>query len=261
MKQDRFFELERTPVKTAEGTVQLPILYLDFSSVIFLFFVKPNLVEPLLDGSGFKPCIFANGRAMVILVFFEYRDSSIGSYNEVGLCSATYSTKKKKPFLFLPDLLKKGDKWQIASYVHNLPVTTSLANAAGRTIWGYPKFVTDIKFSLSKKSFHGKVMDPDSNREILSIGGAMGKMGTGTLLPSIDIVTHTVKNGEQVHTVITTDGKMNYNLWPSMRLQIGDGDHPMTQNLRRLDLHQRKPFVMGTSYNGRSILPEGNVIK
>lgn len=260
MKSDPFFQLERRTFITPAGAVDLPILYYDFSQVIFCYSVEPRLLKTLLVDTGFEPCVFANGKAMAILVFFEYRDTSIGAYNEVGLCSATFSAKKRRPLVFLPDVLKRGEKWNIACFVHDLPVTTSLAHAAGRTLWGYPKFVTDIDFFLSLESFHGSIKDPHSEGEIMRIQGTLGKIVTPPILPAIDIVTHTIKNGEQIRTVITTNGKMRLHMGPPIQLKIGDSAHGMAQKLRHLGLHQKRPFAMATSYRCRSILPEGCVI-
>ncbi len=257
MDKDTFWNVERSKFKTEEGEVDLPIFYYDFSSVIFNFMVKPEKVSALLEGTALSPCILANNMALVIIVFFEYRDSSVGIYNEVGLCSLTYSKALKKPFFYLPDVIKKGDKWKIAAYVHNLPVTTKAANAAGREIWGYPKFVTEIPFSLTKNTFKGSVLDPDTGDDILSIDGKMGPVGIGPLLRGIDIVTHTIHKGAQIRTHITTEGKAAYHLFPKMKLLVGSGSHVMNENLIRLDLHGARPIAMITSYNTRSRLPAG----
>ena len=62
------------------------------------------------------------------LYCIEYRKTDIGPYNEVGLTVLA---------------LAPGDPIP-ANYVVDLPVTTAVANRAGREIWGYNKFVAAI---------------------------------------------------------------------------------------------------------------------
>ncbi|MCP4132114.1 MAG: acetoacetate decarboxylase family protein [bacterium] len=255
MKNDPFWDVEKSVFKTSEGDMELPIFYYDFSQVLYLFLVKPGKLRPLLEGTGLKPCVMLNHRAVVMLVFFEYRSTSIGTYNEVGLCSLTYSEKCKKPFFYLPSILKSGDSWKTAAYVHDLPVTTKIANAGGREIYGYPKFVTDIPFSLTPKTFDGAVLDPDTGKNIFSIAGPLSRMGVS--FPAIDIVTYTNHKGQQLRTNITTDAKAKYSLFPNMRLKVGESNHRMAKNMRDLGLDNKRPLSIATSEIARSRLPRG----
>ncbi len=258
LKSDPFWDVERTCFESSEGDVELPIFYYDFSMALFTFFIKPKNLESILEGTGLKPCVFLNNRSVAILVFFEYRDTSVGIYNEVGLCSLTYSEKCRKPFFYLPGLIGNGDNWKIGAYVHNLPVTTKEANAAGKEIWGYPKFVTDIPFSLGPKTFGGAVKDPDTGDDIVSLSGSRGRVGL--TFPAIDIVSYTIHRGEHIRTCITTDDKAKYSLYPNIRLKVGSGDHIMTRNLRGLGLDNKRPFSLTVTQNTRSRLPEGIVV-
>ena len=235
--------------------MEVPVFYYDFSQVLFIFLIKPSRLKPLLEGSGCKPCIMLNRRALVILNFFEYRKTSLGPYNEAGLCSFTYSDKFKKPFLYMPDMLKSGDRWKTGTYVHNLPATTKTANVAGREIYGFPKFVTDIPFSLTSKSFSGGVKDPDTGDDIFSISGPLSRIGM--TFPSFDFVTYTNHKGEQLRTHVTTDARAKYSLFPNMRLKVGKSNHIMAKNLRDLGLDNKRPFSILTTDNSRSRSPQG----
>ncbi|HZN14353.1 MAG TPA: acetoacetate decarboxylase family protein [Acidimicrobiales bacterium] len=65
---------------------------------------------------------------LVSLAFVQYEEGDLDAYNEFGLT------------LMVKDL-KTG---KLASYIHRLPVSEPFTCEAGRTIWGYPKWVTDV---------------------------------------------------------------------------------------------------------------------
>lgn len=65
---------------------------------------------------------------LVSLAFVRYDEGDLDAYNEFGLT------------LMVKDL-KTG---KLASYIHRLPVNQSFTCEAGRSIWGYPKWVTDV---------------------------------------------------------------------------------------------------------------------
>ena len=84
-----------------------------------------------------------------MLYCIEYRKTDIGSYNEVGLTVLA---------------MAPGDPIA-ANYVVNLPVTTAVANRAGREIWGYNKFVAAIDVKSEGKTFSTVLRD--EGREII----------------------------------------------------------------------------------------------
>ena len=81
--KDFFFEVPRTSVMTTEGRVDLPMFFYDISTRFLNYFVDFERASRVLAGTGVKPVRFFNGKAMVNLVFMQYREVSIGSYDEV----------------------------------------------------------------------------------------------------------------------------------------------------------------------------------
>jgi len=257
---DKFFDIKQNIIPTDKGDVGLPIFYYDFSSIIFAYTVDKADAETLLKGTGLKPTLFFGNKAMVMIVFFEYRNTSIGDYNEVGLATICHPENHKKPTLPLLNFIKSGKNWNIGAYIHNLPVTTEIANAAGRKIWTFPKFVTPIPFNLTKSSFSGGVKDPVSNDDIFTIQGKTGKLGLGSLFNSIDIVTYSNHENELLKTVIDTKGKSWYGINSDIKLKIGNSNHVMAANLKKLKLDTKKPIFTIISNDGKSILPAGVVV-
>jgi hypothetical protein len=81
--------------------------------------------------------------------------------------------------------------------VVDLPVTTEAANAAGRELWGYPKFVTSIDFALTGRRFRSSVHDPSGGKAICEIAG---EMDGGIRVPSLSLVTFSKLDDTLVRT-------------------------------------------------------------
>jgi hypothetical protein len=164
-----FLDVPQKKTRTTKGPVGLPILYRDASVLQAFFVVDGAKATDILQGTGLKPML-TRGRGLAGLVFFEYRDTSIGPYNEVGLALACHSGEGTQPGI-LRDFLRPSRKREIGFHVLDLPVTTEAACAAGKEIWGYPKFVTDLPVEFGKGSFKGTVADPRAKAQICTLDG------------------------------------------------------------------------------------------
>jgi hypothetical protein len=148
MADGGFFDVPRTTVATTQGNVELPIFYYDVSVRQLNFFVDYSSALSRLEGTGLVPCRVFNGKAVACLVFYNYRDTSIGPYEEVAMVILSYPESFKDPRLYLANMVRRnGHKWTVGAYVLELPVTIPEARVAGREIWGYPKYLTDIPFT------------------------------------------------------------------------------------------------------------------
>lgn len=258
-RADRFFGVARTKRTTSEGPVDLPILYYDASNVVAIFRASRAGAVRLLDGTGLAPQLGADGGALAALSFYEYRRTTIGSYNEVG--TAIFATPLGAPRsrLRLAELLAPTD-WRTGGvYIVDLPVTTPAANAAGREIWGYPKFVTDISFRLAGREFESTVWDPGTSDHgarswIVKLGG---RLGPGLPAPPMGIVTYSVLDGAPLKTRIDVRGRARVHAPGSVHLEIGPSRHRMAESLRALGLEGTHPKVVVETDRFRSRLPAG----
>ncbi len=255
-----FFNREREVYQSREGPIELPIFYYDLSSVILAYEADAGAAETLLKGSGLRPALYGKKKAMVMLAFFEYRDSSIGPYNEVALATMSHPEKGSRPFFPILDFLKKGKNWRTAAYIHHLPVSTEIANAGGREIWSLPKFVAPIPFELKKSHFEGAVIDASSQQDILRVQGRAGRLGIKGVFRAIDMVFYSIHEGRILKTVVETRGSSFYSLGGDFRLTAGDSRHKMAEHIRELGLERLKPAFTIISENLRSILPRGAFI-
>ncbi len=260
-KNDPFFDVGLTTVKTAKGSWELPIFYYDYDYAHFLFWVDHASAAAKLEQTIFTPCKFFNGKAGVLLTFFEYRDTAIGPYNEVSLSILCHPKSMKSPGPFVPQFLMDAKKWTIGAYVINLPVTTKIAWEFGCEVWSYPKFVTKIDVSLKGKRFSGSVEDPDLKQPIVSLAGEMGLLGSYFRLPNASFISHTTHHGVPLRTLTDVDARYKANLGFSGKLQINEkSQHIMARNLLDLGLQGRQPFGAMYCEKARMNLYQGEPI-
>jgi hypothetical protein len=251
---DRFFRGPRTTRVTSEGPVELPILYYDTSNVVAIFRASRAGALKLLDGTGLEPALAGDDGAIVGVSFYEYRNTSVGVYNEVAVAVLAARRGEGRRRWGVADSLLPPRFRASGAYVVDLPVTTAAANAAGREIWGYPKFVTSIGFRSRMRDFEGSVLDPSTKEPIVTLSG---RMGPGIPAPPMSLVTFSMLDGALVRTHITVRGMVTLHTRGTMRLFLGPSRHRMAENLRTLRLADALPLLVVRTDRFQSRLPLG----
>jgi len=249
-----FFQVPRTKIPTIHGEIEQPTMYYDVSMLMAMFTTDYDRAAEKLDGLYLKPGLFWRGKVVVGIIFYEYRDTSIGPYNEVGLGIPALPVNQSLPLGGWLEMNKSVEKHRLGNYVLNLPVTTEIACYGGREFFGYPKFVTEIPFHLDsrlERSFHGEVRDPNGGDAIVTLSG---KLSSGIPGPSMSMVTYSVLNGKKLRTNIYVRGGGYMRGKGGLRLTVGTSDHEMARNLRDLGLHGRQPFMVMDTHRFQSRL-------
>lgn len=243
----------QTAQMTSRGEVQLPILYYDVSYLNAIFAVDWELAEDLLENTGLQAVRFPGDKALAGVAFFEYRKTSIGVYNEVGVVIVVTLANRPTKGL-LRDFVRPSAERIAGFHILDLPVTTEAANSAGREIWGYPKFVTDIPLQFGDRRFAGSVKDPVTGQNILTLEGAWGPSLT---VPGFDLCLYSLREGQMLRTVVETDARMQTAGGRGFKLTVGPSTHRMAENLRALGLDGARPFVIQNATVFHSRLPAG----
>jgi hypothetical protein len=243
--RDPFFQYPLTRISTSAGEINMPILYYDCSVVMALFMVDVDRAAPLVRDSGLKVVRVAGDKTLVGVAFYEYRQTAIAAYNEVGVAIAVAPADVRVPALPWRSYVRAPDHNPIGFHIVDLPVTTEAACAAGREVWGYPKFVTPIGFHRHGREFTGVVTDPDDRSELVRVAG---RAGLGVRGPLLDLVLYSRHEGQLLRTVVQTRGGAVWCLPGSMRLQLSASSrHPMTQRLRQFGLDGARPISVSMS--------------
>lgn len=225
----------------SDGTeCSLPIRYFDVQCLVATFLAELDRAAELLRGTGLQAVSQEDGKAVVALYCIEYRKTDIGPYNEVGLTVLA---------------LAPGDRIP-ANYVVDLPVTTAVANRAGREIWGYNKFVANIDVKSDGKKFSTVLR----NSENEMIGALKGERGASVPAPAADILTFTLLQGRLIKTMIHVLTPFQASSGDGFVFQAGASSHPMTSRLRTLRLDGARPVLVQYADPFQSLLFPGQAL-
>jgi hypothetical protein len=145
MRDDDFFKDTPKKILDMKGQpAEFPALYYDFRFMNCMFNVKVNRLKKILPHPQFKPIQMWPGTGMLAVCFFEYRNTSIGPYNEVAI--SVPINFAPAAFLDKHSALSAMRKKIFPFYVHHLPVTTEIAREGGVYFFNFPKFVAKIDF-------------------------------------------------------------------------------------------------------------------
>lgn len=215
---------------------EIPQRYYDFSFMIAHFPAPTRRVRTLLPRDDLIAVELAPGLAVVTLGAWCYgRMASFAPYNELAIMVPV----RHNPEFNVPLLpLLQPDSFDVAFWIHYLPVTTEQACAVGVSAWGYPKVVAQIEFDDVGWSHRCRLADNGTN--VLTFSGPMGEVKPRRQ----DFFTYSLRNGELLKTRCETRGY--YYVWQTPgRASFELFDHPVADDLRALEV---KNFSVGGLY-------------
>ncbi len=254
--ESRFFRVAQEKLKTSAGEAPFPILYYDATALLTFFWCELEAAQSFLDDTGLQATRFLNGRALAAIGWYEYRDTDIGAYNEVGVAIAVQPENRALRLPIMQFFYPAGRR-TLGFYIIDLPVTTEIACAAGREMWGFPKFVAEIPLQFEKGSVSAAVLAPEKQEPIVSMNG---RLGAGIPLPGMDLVLYSNKDDRLLRTEVITSGWLRTSPGNGLRVETGPGTHPMADNLRRLGLNGASPFSCQLTHRFRSRLYLGDEV-
>lgn len=254
MTRETFSDVPRTRFHTSAGDVELPFPVRDGSALFSFFRVDPARVAAVLAGTPLLPARFAGGSGLAGIAICDYRDTGIGPYREALVVVAVVPEGTRAPALPLLGLLRAGARHDVGFHVVDLPVTSALADAAGRELWGFPKFTTDIDLEVRPHVVRGVVGAPTGEEPILTVEGLPG---LGLPLPAMDLVLYPVLAGRLLRTVVNARGRMHTSLGRAVTVRVGLGSHPMADRLAALGLADAHPIAVQVCTHYEAMLHAG----
>lgn len=206
------------------------------------YLVPTSAAQRLVGPSGLEVTGPVPGRALMALAVCRYDDTDLDSYHEVAV-SFVVRPHDAPPMTSPAQRTREFFSGSIGAYIHRLPVDQEFTCAAGRGIWGFPKWVTTID------------IDEPS-------GAGRDASGTGTAVRLVDdgvhVLTLTVASGGRLRlpaqappSYSFADGVLRRTVWTTSSEETAGrvggaslvlGDHPMADELRSLGLPKRALF-------------------
>lgn len=246
MDGSRSSDAQRTRRVLSEGHCDLPILYRDASWLGVFFAVDLQRAREVLDGTGLEPWpVF--GRALAAVYAWEYRDSTVGAYKEVGL-GVQARVAGTAPSLVGLAMNMLAQPYQ-GIWVASLPVTTDAACRAGVEVWGYPKYVTEIETHFDELGGRARLGD--------ELEVAVPR--PSVFAKSLQIATYTQCEGTLLRTAIEVRSDVHLCTGGSLKLLSKKGQ--TAERARQLGLDEAR--VLGGFHALRfdATLPEGTPMR
>ncbi len=245
VENDPFFEgRNQTAVRTSRGSYELPILYRSGSLLGLLYRVDPLIAQEILGNLPFKPLVILGG-AIALLGFFEYRETTIGKYNEVGLAILVRrSGSSISPFQLIWNL--RGQQ-STGLFIVHLPVNSESAWESGVELWGFPKYVTGIETSFQAHKVEA-TLENEVDLKYLTAPGLQ--------LAGFPFITFSVNGRRLLRTVTDVNYRMRYCSGSNVKLSI-IGSGPTADTIKRLEMINRPPSLVFYTNGLRAVLPLG----
>jgi hypothetical protein len=250
---DDFFAWDgptETGVDVGSALVDVPANYYREDSFAGFFSAALGPVRAALPSAQLHPVTLPGGRALVAVFAFNYLETDLGPYGEVGIVVPCVHGQQAPPLLPLA-LEARYPGW--GCFVLHLPVTSRLARDAGRVVFGLPKFVSDMAFE--KRPSHQQVRLSEGDRHILTL--TVRQQGL-PLRDNRPLVIYSVRDGQLLRTTVPSRAVYQVGLRPRLGTLVL-GDHPIADELGRFEIDTSARFTR--NYLTRSgILPAGEPV-
>jgi hypothetical protein len=238
-------------VRIKKSSFELPILYFRDDNFVLIFSADERKVLEILPTSSLYPVRVGGGRVAMGVGVFNYIDTTIGPYGEIGVVIPV--VHGKKPPALWP-LLRESAYPEYGYLVMHLPVTTLQARDGGRGLWGYTKFTSEMNFTVAPEHYECELSEKGAH--IMTVHVERKGFSRRDEKP---IVTYSVKDGNLIKTVIPQKAIYVERLRPAGSF-VKFGKHPVAKSILALDISP-KPLLSRFTLQRSGILPEGKIVE
>src|SRR3984957_9520923 len=123
--------------------VTLPVVVRRAAQWGVQYLVPTEAAQRIVDPTGLEVTGPVPGRALVALAVCRYDDTDLDPYHEVAV-SFVVRPHDAPHHVSPAQQTKEFFSGAVGAYIHRLPVDREFSCAAGRDVWGFPKWVTTI---------------------------------------------------------------------------------------------------------------------
>lgn len=196
------------------------------------YLVPAQAAQRIVDPTGLQVTGPLPGKALMALAVCRYDDTDLDAYHEVAV-SFVVRPHDADRSATTGQRLAEFAKGQIGAYIHRLPVDQEFTCAAGRDIWGYPKWITtiDIDEAPAARGAATVIRLVDEGQHVLTLSIARG---WGVRLPDQAPPSYSLRDGTLRRTEWTMATEGSTGRFGGATLALGT--HPMADELRSLGL-------------------------
>ncbi len=217
--------------------VNFPVIVTDASMMMNAFLVDATVAQNMIKDSGFQVIELFPGKAILQLLFVDYRKNELGDYNEGAIIFPVLTPGEKKPFPFF-GAVKRMATGSAGNFVYRMPVDQEFTTHAGRYIWGFPKWTALIDIEFGEKRATGSFFDEGDL--IYSLAAKAGGVAEAKEQRAASLA---IRDGKAWKTYGTNTGTgLTFSLGGEIP-KIGE-NHPLALELRALGLPKRPLFTV-----------------
>ena len=155
-----------TTVSVLGEQVAIPVEVRSATSFGGTFTAPYSAARDLIAYSGLRPVKVAGALTICMVTAVQYTDNDLGPYNEIALA-----------IVVEPHDGGGGGGMatgEVTTLIHRLPVNQEFTCAAGRDIWGFPKWVADLSYTCRQGRREMVMLDDDELAVALSVDTRLG---------------------------------------------------------------------------------------
>lgn len=230
--------------------VRLPVAVRDATAAVAYYVVPASAAQRLIAHTGLRVAQALPGRTLCTIGTMDYLDGDLGTYHEIAVSFFVHERGARAvPVIGAALGFMRGS---VGAYIHQLPVDGEFTCEAGQTIWGFPKFMTEIALSTQGDEQVATLRADGQHvlTQAVRIGGRRAFQRTQ--------ISYAYRHGVLYRTPSTMGGEgVGFRLGGA-RLELGA--HRLAGELRTLGLPKRALFTtyiskMTGSFGAATALP------
>jgi hypothetical protein len=213
--------------------VRLPVEVRQATAAVAYYLVSARAAQRLIEPSGLRIAQTLPGRTVCTIGSMEYIDGDLGQYHEVGVSFFVHEPNARElPIIGTMLGMARGG---LPVYIHQLPVDGEFTRDAGCTIWGYPKFMSQINVTR-EGGVETTRLSADGQHVLTQTMRMAGTRSFGERTQ----VSFSHRDGVTYRTASTMSGKQIGARLGGVTIELGT--HPMADELRSLGLPKKALF-------------------
>lgn len=210
--------------------VTIPVEVRSARMVVGQWLVDADAAQEVIAYSGLRIARQLGGRAMCSISAVQYLDNDLGPYHEIAVAFVVHPHDQPdaRPSLTAP-----------VTFIHRLPVNQTFTCAAGKGIWGFPKWVADISY-VDRPGRTEAVLIDDGE---LVLGLSVRHSPIPLPAQELAMSCYSWDEGVLRRTPWTTRNGLAHARPGGATLELGSR-HPMAAELRSIGLPKRAVMTM-----------------